>query len=177
MYRLLPAYAFIIALAYFVIPVLGEGPIWTMYSDNIEGCGEYWWTNILFINNIYPASKVLSQQCMPWTWYLSLDMQFFICVPILMAIVMTNKKVGMAFISVANIGLIVVNALMINSRIEEGINPAVDEDYFYNTYIKPWNRAVPYFMGVQVCVIYMDYVQYRRTLKNDLRSSLGVRLF
>ena len=31
-----------------------EGPLWFKYQTN-EECDKHWWTNLLYINNIYPG--------------------------------------------------------------------------------------------------------------------------
>jgi hypothetical protein len=45
-------------------------------------CREYWWTNLLNVNNFYPAD--FHATCMSWTWYLANDMQFYVVALIIM---------------------------------------------------------------------------------------------
>lgn len=47
--------------------------------DNIT-CGQFWWRNILYVNNWYPFHEF----CMIWSWYLASDMQFFIAATLLL---------------------------------------------------------------------------------------------
>jgi len=36
--------------------MIGGGPIWENYSEKVmKPCKEFWWTNVLFINNIVPT--------------------------------------------------------------------------------------------------------------------------
>lgn len=48
-------------------------------ADHVN-CNQYWWRNILFINNFYP----LTEMCMMWSWYLANDMQFYIIAMVLL---------------------------------------------------------------------------------------------
>lgn len=53
-----------------------------MNIENIElNCKNYWWRNLLFIQNLYP----LSEMCMSWSWYVATDFQLFILSSILLA--------------------------------------------------------------------------------------------
>lgn len=51
--------------------------------ENIEeNCKNYWWRNVLFIQNFYP----LTEMCMSWSWFLAADFQLFVLSVILMEI-------------------------------------------------------------------------------------------
>ena len=57
-----------------------EGPLWNQFAQNgADKCKKYWWTNLLFIQNIYPWR--LLDECVGWTWYLAIDMQLFLVTP------------------------------------------------------------------------------------------------
>lgn len=69
--RFLPLVIMTLLVAMFFIPLLGSGPIWPDYEEKIMGgCQKYWWTNLLFINNIVPYNQSFDDKCMPWTWFL-----------------------------------------------------------------------------------------------------------
>lgn len=38
-------------------PFLGEGPLWYGIQKQTP-CHDYWWTNLLYINNFYPKTLV-----------------------------------------------------------------------------------------------------------------------
>lgn len=38
-------------------PFLGEGPLWYGIQKKTP-CHDYWWTNLLYINNFYPKTLV-----------------------------------------------------------------------------------------------------------------------
>ncbi|GIY64976.1 o-acyltransferase like protein [Caerostris darwini] len=68
--RLLPLYAFTIFFFVTCFPHLASGPFW---PHNAGTCKDNWWTNLLFVNNLSAAGA----QCMPWTWYMPCDFQYF----------------------------------------------------------------------------------------------------
>lgn len=46
----------------------------------VNKCPEYWWTNVLFISNLYPWANTFVDAetiCLPWFWYISNEVQFF----------------------------------------------------------------------------------------------------
>ena len=49
------------------LPYIGNGPIWNYYGLLVAPCNSNWWTNILWINNLYPAE--FDDKCLPWTWF------------------------------------------------------------------------------------------------------------
>jgi peptidoglycan/LPS O-acetylase OafA/YrhL len=55
-----------LALLY-VLPLLGDGPVWNKFAVATQGCNTYWWTNIVWISNVYP--RAYDDKCMPWTWF------------------------------------------------------------------------------------------------------------
>ncbi|KAL6077437.1 Nose resistant to fluoxetine protein 6 [Balamuthia mandrillaris] len=61
-------------------PSLGSGP--KFHSAMDAYCDEYWWTNLLYIQNFYPTE--LNKECMNWTWYLANDMQFYVFTPLIL---------------------------------------------------------------------------------------------
>lgn len=73
--RLTPTLAFVLATYSTISPHLGSGPFWYKMGRAAEGCDAWWWTTLLYVNNVVPAH--FPQQCMPWTWYLACDTQMF----------------------------------------------------------------------------------------------------
>ena len=79
--RLWPLYVFTLLFFWRVIPLFGgEGPLFFEY-ENMNECSEHWMWHLTFINNLVPWST--RDGCMPWTWYLACEMQFFLMVPFL----------------------------------------------------------------------------------------------
>ena len=41
----------------YLFPLVGKGPIWSAISAKklANNCKDYWWTNVLYVNNFYPA--------------------------------------------------------------------------------------------------------------------------
>ena len=88
-FRLTPLLAFIIMMAFLVIPHMGSGPFWNHYFRNLNkwasmsgrkpNCEKWWWTNFLYINNLYDP---IIENCLGWAWYLTVDFQFAILTPV-----------------------------------------------------------------------------------------------
>lgn len=82
-WRLTPLYAYIILYnTYLSVPTI-SGPNRAFvdnpaYQSSIEVCKTYWWTNLLYINNMYPNYGNLGNTCVGWGWYLANDMQFYL---------------------------------------------------------------------------------------------------
>ncbi|XP_062538148.1 nose resistant to fluoxetine protein 6-like [Armigeres subalbatus] len=75
LYRIVPAYAFMILVECAIIHRYYDGPIGQQYIGEAEqNCRHWWWTNLLFINNYIRTD----QPCLIQSWYLAVDMQLFI---------------------------------------------------------------------------------------------------
>ena len=49
---------------------VGDGPLWAKVDAGFaSNCRDYWWSNILFVNNFHPAD--LSRECVAQSWYLA----------------------------------------------------------------------------------------------------------
>ncbi|XP_039252326.2 nose resistant to fluoxetine protein 6-like [Styela clava] len=91
--RLTPAYAFLILFLVGFYSKLGDGPMWPNHVNGTSAiCHQYWWTNLLYINNLYPTQ--LNGECFALAWYLANDMQFFLLAPISIIILTRKPKIG-----------------------------------------------------------------------------------
>jgi hypothetical protein len=53
--RLTPAMMFVILFVVQLEPFMDKGPLWQKHLDH-QTCDDYWWTNLLYINNFYPTN-------------------------------------------------------------------------------------------------------------------------
>ncbi|XP_053698545.1 nose resistant to fluoxetine protein 6-like [Sabethes cyaneus] len=75
LYRLVPAYAFIVLLEASISRRFMVGPVGQhLVGDSHQKCRQLWWTNLLFINNYIHTDR----PCLIQTWYLAADMQLYI---------------------------------------------------------------------------------------------------
>ena len=83
MLRLMPTVAFVIFFYMKLLPLAGRGPFWSAMKQPDE-CEQYWWTVVLFVNNLVPYDSPAA--CYGVTWYLGNDMQFSLACPLLLAL-------------------------------------------------------------------------------------------
>ncbi|XP_049532610.1 nose resistant to fluoxetine protein 6-like [Anopheles darlingi] len=78
--RLTPALAALILYTATLMRYSGSGPFWdgamTLMADN---CRTYWWSTLLYIQNYVNPTEL----CLGHSWYLSVDMQLYLCAPLL----------------------------------------------------------------------------------------------
>jgi peptidoglycan/LPS O-acetylase OafA/YrhL len=144
--RLVPVYAFVIFFAWNVLPMAGTGPFWFIYEMEItDTCRRYWWTHLLFINNFYPLKY--TDQCLPWTWYLANDFQFFAIGTLLVKLHYRSSKLA---IITTVLMLVASIAITMGLTAEYNLNFYSDQqqDMIYD---KPWSRIQTYLVGVLTC--------------------------
>jgi hypothetical protein len=128
--RFTPFNFFIIGFGSCIGPLMGGGPYWDLYTKTFEPCSKYWWTNIAFIHNIYPAN--FDDKCMGWTWILSCYMQLTLLLPFFLMIFTYLPRIASNIIFGAVIfGSFAFNMWYIIEN-ETGLIGRFDNEYFFS---------------------------------------------
>ncbi|XP_072023530.1 nose resistant to fluoxetine protein 6-like [Amphiura filiformis] len=169
-WRLTPVYMIIIMLWATMRPYFTNGPLyWTMNIDYpIDNCRKYWWTNLLYINNLYPY--YLHEGCMTWGWYLANDMQFYIISSLIIYFLYRYSKIGYAIIG-ALMTACFTSLVVVYMKYDLRKNPEQLDKVITLTYIRPWSRINSYLVGMIV-----GYVLYEMPRKRWKISKLGALL-
>ncbi|GAM21666.1 hypothetical protein SAMD00019534_048410, partial [Acytostelium subglobosum LB1] len=147
--RLSPLLYFLIFVVWLLSPMLGSGPLWYQSSIN-SGCSEYWWSNLLYINNLYPGVG----QCMDWTWYLANDMQYYLLAPFVLVAFHKFKPAGYVFVMVI-LAVCFTSSIWIYMTFPMfTMTSGNSTDYLNKIYYKPWTRIGPYAVGLAVAMLY-----------------------
>ncbi|GAM20720.1 hypothetical protein SAMD00019534_038950 [Acytostelium subglobosum LB1] len=151
--RLSPLYYFLLFVLWQLSPMFGSGPLWYQYNVS-SSCDQYWWTNLLYINNMYPAT--LDQECMGWSWYLANDMQFYLLAPFVLLAYRKFKPAGWLMI-VALLAVCFTTNIWITIKFHLAtffdLSPQVT-DFTTDIYSKPWTRVGPFAVGLAVALLY-----------------------
>jgi len=122
-------------------------------SEKTDLCPEYWWTNMLYINNFYPKSS--GEQCLGWSWYLANDMQFYIFTPIIVLAYRKSKRTGWVLVTMLITLCMCLNASIAYIYQLPPLDPANDK---YNSmiYNKPYTRMSPYLIGIAAAFLLQE---------------------
>jgi peptidoglycan/LPS O-acetylase OafA/YrhL len=180
--RLTPTYAFVLFFAWCLTDYLSYGPEISLRGQPYAAtCEKYWWTNLLYINNLYPWS--LADECVGWTWYLSNDMQFYVIAPLFLIPAYFIFPIGLlvAFGLVLG-GAIITGALSIVYDFQANtfsllaygyVGKGTETMSYSNTiYIKPWDRIAPYVVG-----LVLGYLIFKDIKLNRLNKYLRLLLY
>ncbi|KAK9306331.1 hypothetical protein QLX08_003022 [Tetragonisca angustula] len=143
--RLTPAYFVVILLAIFYFTWHDQiSIVLPMERVNVV-CSKYWWTNILYINNLYHWNDI----CLSWSWYLPNDMQYFLFGSFLLLLSDThyNTAVSLGVVTIfSSLGSILYFSYTLN------FEPTLDKQYktLTDLYVRPWLRIVPYLIGMVI---------------------------
>ncbi|EEZ98971.2 nose resistant to fluoxetine protein 6 [Tribolium castaneum] len=165
--RLTPPYVFVILMTDVMYTYYRKASVLYSSERNEELCPKYWWRNLLYINNLYPRSEM----CLSWSWYLSVDTQFFTVVSFLLILSTSKFKISAALTVLLIIGNVL--ATTYKSYTIRYI-PTMDEqltelDAIYDL---PWNRIGPYLIGVVTAYIYVIKLKQKLVLKERTRIIL-----
>ncbi|CAH1776315.1 unnamed protein product, partial [Owenia fusiformis] len=133
-WRLTPVYMILIMFLATLFKYTGDGPLWPLRMNEVEGCRMHWWTNLLYINNLYIPGPL----CMGWAWYLANDMQFYIAAPVFVFALYKKPVVGYILTGLSFLGSIIAISVL----------HAQGKGDFVQDYIKPYTRIGPYIIGI-----------------------------
>ena len=182
-FRLTLVYGLVLLFFIQMLPYLGYGPVWSAVDNYAADCGEYWWTNVLYINNIYPP---FNNQCITGTWYLSADMQFYAISPLLLIPLFLYWPIGLSLTTALLLVCMLVTGVLtgayklVLSPFQGVLSPNMTLTHWmeiltpYNNiyYDKPYCRIPPYLVGLLVgFVLYRELkLPFRRTLSAVLHG-------
>lgn len=151
--RLTPTFGFVIGVFTTMGNSWGQGPFWWQMELLTKKCHEYWWTNLLYINNFHPS--VYDQQCLPWTWYLANDFQFFVFGVIFMCVTNKIRRCSELLLTVFIIVSVCVTVWICIHWNVAALN-LTDGGLMQNKiYDKPYNRVPAYIVGMISVLIFM----------------------
>ncbi|XP_046394843.1 nose resistant to fluoxetine protein 6-like [Ischnura elegans] len=160
--RLTPVYAVVVIFHATLFYKMGSGPLWdSKVGLERDRCINSWWTNLLYINNYVMNDKT----CMPQSWYLSCDMQFFIPSLFIVHLIWKKPRIGLNLLGIATFLSLLIPFLII--FIEEkdamllpyirNLKDIQSYENFISFYIKAHNRACPYLVGIITGFIFYKF--------------------
>nr|XP_021324686.1 O-acyltransferase like protein [Danio rerio] len=167
--RIQPLHLFIVCLVISLFSVVPRGVFWFFAEDQVLSCKKYWWSNLLLINNLLTITDI----CAPWTWYLSIDFQFYATTPLLIFLYRMNKC-ALVVVSVVLLMLSSVTGALITSFLHLPVHQPTTlayESYFQYYYNKPYTRYGPYLLGV-LAGIYMT-TKKEALIKHQWQAVIG----
>lgn len=156
-WRITPLYMFVVGFYSTMIVHLNSGPGKNNAKNIRIPCERAWWTNLLFINNLVPFPGTIMHRCVPWTWYLAVDMQFYMISPIIIIILYKYRNCGFALIAalfVTSYSITIALSIYFGYTTDDFFtkqrpynnrNPFQQEDWLYT---KPYYRLPAYLVGM-----------------------------
>lgn len=125
---------------------MGDGPLYVKsWEPLLNGCDTYWWSNLIFLNNFVPWNLI--DVCLPWTFYISLDFQFFLITPPLVYLYCRFRKIGFGVIYlliIINMVYMMIITLVHNSSSTNMLGDTISSDWMFT---KPFARWGTYLIG------------------------------
>jgi peptidoglycan/LPS O-acetylase OafA/YrhL len=153
--RILPLYIMCLLFYTQIAPQLGSGPFWYQWLALLKPCHDYGWTNLLFINNFWPADKPITDTCFYHSWYLAVDMQLFLASALLVFFYQSRPVAACRATVVFWTLTILVTSFLAAAR-HWSVNTfdgAAVVRYGTEAYAKPYMRATAYLTGMYVAMI------------------------
>ncbi|XP_046563545.1 nose resistant to fluoxetine protein 6-like [Haliotis rubra] len=159
-WRLTPVYMIVVMAYTGFMRHLAEGPLSNADSlKDAENCRSNWWTNLLYINNIYKNDEM----CLGSSWFLANDMQFHVVAPLAL--------LPIAF-GLEALGIIVMFAFLVihistygyfEYHLKGATLSVHQADFFQYIYFVPWCRVGVFGIG-----LFLGYVLHKTKCKVKL---------
>lgn len=166
-FRLLPFLLVGVFGFIYVMPFFSDTPNMITYIASNKGCVNNFWHNLLYINNLvkYGSDENSKLMCSGHFWYLACDMQFFIASIIVVVFLNNQKLIRNIIFLVTLVGAIAFQIYLVykNSyQYNDMIHPNGSEAFFfYDFYVKPYSRIVPYILGLFFCELLLETDLYK----------------
>ncbi|ESP02880.1 hypothetical protein LOTGIDRAFT_230381 [Lottia gigantea] len=147
-FRLTPLYMIVLMIYTNIAPYFTEGVLSSpLTQSRPENCRKFWWTNLLYINNLYHSGR--QEMCMLWSWYLANDMQFYIISPIIVIpLSLGYHVIGFLLLFGMVAGQIISGGYIGWSVGDSGLANSHSSEFFEEIYIKPYARMGVYAVGL-----------------------------
>ncbi|KAI0224159.1 O-acyltransferase like protein [Lamellibrachia satsuma] len=139
--RLTPPYAILIMLAACYFHYVSYGPL-AADVDGSDKCKRSWWSLLLYIDIFVDEMR----QCVGWTWYLTLDFQFYAIAPLFIWLLYRFPIFGGIFLFAGYTGSLTARVVILSRKL-----PYLE--YMLRVYMKPWTRFGPYAIGIALGMI------------------------
>ena len=153
--RFFPMHLTALLYTLFILPTVADSPNnIACYEHLTKPCQTQWPLTLLHINNFFAT---FNSMCMSWTWYLNVDMQFFILTIPLILIYFKNKRWCYALMGVlAAISIAAQTYLCIEHKLHKSYVKAMSADMLTLFFIKPYCRINTYMIGMLLYFAYDD---------------------
>lgn len=176
-FKLMPYNIFVLMFANYFAPTVGTGPHYINIEKALAGCKTYWWTNVLYINNIYPANY--DDKCLPQTWFLACFVQMSLIVPLIVGLFRMSSLISRIFM-----GLLITAmwATILGVVIEKDIgmfpfnfsNMMFDHRFYNDIFMMPYYQLPVFLVGSSFALIYSRFLSLREG--NDQEVSYSLKL-
>ncbi|KAG0723800.1 Nose resistant to fluoxetine protein 6 [Chionoecetes opilio] len=159
--RLWPPVALTVVLVATVSGLVVSGPYAEQYwSSIVKGCRDFWWIDITLVTNLVypyldqiPRDEGEAASCLPHIWYLGVDTQLYLIMPLILLPLIWWPRKGMAWLGLWTAASVITPAAIIGAyhlwpASLMVIDPPASLEYNYKVYLMPWCRAGPYLAGV-----------------------------
>jgi peptidoglycan/LPS O-acetylase OafA/YrhL len=155
--RIWPAY--IVAMFFYdsLFLQMGSGVFWNHAEPDTKMCSSMW-REILFVANLVDNGN---EQCLGWGWYLQVDFQLFLACLALLFIYYRSKMASFLLALLLSIGstiFVIVYTYRHKIKLFTDLSAFSDfGEFMPDVYMKPYGRCTPYFMGLVLGILFVEY--------------------
>jgi len=149
--RLTPALAIMLAINATWFIHVGSGPLWPYNTPSTTACQNYWWRNMLYINNMFDWNDM----CVAQSWYLAADMQMFLFSPLVLLPLVWRPLFGAMWLGVVTVAFVVLRIVIYDVKDFDALifqlRPAADPEEtadWQSNYGYPWMRCTVWLTGI-----------------------------
>ena len=143
----MPLNMFMLLATMYLPPLIGSGPIWYHFKELIYPCNSVWWSNMIWISNIYPAAY--EDKCMPWTFFMPLYVQVTLTLPLVIGIYKSfqNKLVGNIVMMLLSGCTLFASYSVIYTK-DIGGSMIYNDKYFNDVFMSPLTHWFTFYIGI-----------------------------
>ena len=126
-------------------------------ASSHQTCKDYWYTYLLYVNNIVPWIPKSNTSCFGGSWYIANAMQFFLMTPFFVLMLFKKPVVGVTVV-LCTISISSVAAAAITAALDLGPTMLLGSAGNYVLlYRVPWIRMTTFLVGILGGWFYWEY--------------------
>lgn len=152
-----------------ILPGTVSGPSNHLISEYTQHCKKGWFSQVTLVGNLFQNQT----QCMDWTWYLCVDFQCFLVLPLLVMILRKNKKLALGSVIVLSLLIFHAAGFIFYGESLSMIHPnqtwSERAEFMKYYFTQAYTRGGSYFLGVYAGMRVFLAIRHR---SNRLRNSV-----
>ena len=165
-YRILkytPVFWFVFLFGWIALPYLSSSPTWYLSETLFADWDKYWWSTMLYLNNLYPWFVEGLNGWFYWPFVVIIDLQLYLLLPVWVMVYRFNKIAFHLLMTLILIGgWVILFVIFYENKLSVGVL-TLENYYLYSyNFNKPYTKFPSVALGCWFGSFYLRLLEYKK---------------